>query len=72
MDIYCQPAFFGELALMFWLLIKGARPSAQDATASSSAVSPRHERYARLGGERKREERKKNVIFAYIPPSHAR
>src|SRR5580692_10863021 len=24
-DTYCQPAFFGELALMFWLLIKGAR-----------------------------------------------
>jgi hypothetical protein len=37
-DTYCQPAFFGELALMFWLLIKGARPSAQDAAASSSAV----------------------------------
>jgi hypothetical protein len=37
-NTYCQPAFFGELAFMFWLLIKGARPSAEDATASSSAV----------------------------------
>jgi hypothetical protein len=26
---YGQPAFFGELALMLWLLIKGARPPAQ-------------------------------------------
>ena len=25
---YAQPAFFGELAIMFWLLIKGARPPA--------------------------------------------
>lgn len=37
-NTYCQPAFFGELAFMFWLLIKAARPSAEDATASSSAV----------------------------------
>jgi hypothetical protein len=28
---YAQPAFFGELAIMLWLLIKGARPPA-DAT----------------------------------------
>ena len=27
--MYGQPAFFGELALMLWLLIKGARPPAQ-------------------------------------------
>ena len=27
--MYGQPAFFGELALMLWLLIKGARPAAQ-------------------------------------------
>ncbi|MGH8264745.1 MAG: DUF4386 domain-containing protein [Steroidobacteraceae bacterium] len=27
--LYGQPAFFGELALMLWLLIKGARPPAQ-------------------------------------------
>jgi Domain of unknown function (DUF4386) len=37
-DTYSQPAFFGELALMFWLVIKGARPPALDAAASSSAV----------------------------------
>jgi uncharacterized protein DUF4386 len=35
---FTQPAVFGELAFMFWLLIKGARPPAQDATASSSAA----------------------------------
>jgi len=28
-----QPAFFGEIALMLWLLIKGARPPALDAAA---------------------------------------
>jgi hypothetical protein len=32
-----QPAFFGELALMLWLVIKGAKPPALDAAASSSA-----------------------------------
>ncbi len=36
---YCQPAFFGEIALMLWLVIKGARPSALDATAASSAAA---------------------------------
>ena len=25
---YSQPAFFGELAIMLWLVIKGARPPA--------------------------------------------
>jgi hypothetical protein len=25
---FSQPAFFGEIALMFWLLIKGANPKA--------------------------------------------
>jgi hypothetical protein len=35
---YSQPAFFGEIALMLWLVIKGARPPAPDATASLSAV----------------------------------
>lgn len=25
---YCQPAFFGEIALMLWLLIRGANPHA--------------------------------------------
>ncbi len=34
-----QPAFFGELALMLWLIIKGAKPPALDATASSSATA---------------------------------
>ncbi len=34
---YAQPALFGEIALMLWLLIKGARPPALDATASSPA-----------------------------------
>jgi len=24
--LYSQPALFGELAIMLWLLIKGARP----------------------------------------------
>jgi len=35
---FTQPAVFGELAFMFWLLIKGAKPPALDATALSSAV----------------------------------
>jgi uncharacterized protein DUF4386 len=30
---YSQPAFFGELALMAWLLIKGARPQPPNAAA---------------------------------------
>jgi hypothetical protein len=37
-DTYSQPAFFGEIALMVWLVIKGARPPALHATASSSAA----------------------------------
>jgi hypothetical protein len=37
-DAYSQPAFFGEIALMLWLVIKGARPPALHATALSSAV----------------------------------
>jgi hypothetical protein len=36
---YSQPAYFAELALVLWLVIKGARPPALDATASSSAVA---------------------------------
>ncbi len=36
---FTQPAVFGELAFMFWLLIKGAKPPALDAAASSSAAS---------------------------------
>jgi hypothetical protein len=34
---YFQPAFFGELAIMLWLVIKGAKPPA-DATGLSSAA----------------------------------
>jgi hypothetical protein len=36
---YSQPAFFGEVALMLWLVIKGAKPPALDATGSSSAAA---------------------------------
>src|SRR5712692_7173773 len=36
---YSQPAVFGEIAFMLWLVIKGARPTALDATASSSAAA---------------------------------
>ena len=27
---YAQPAFFGEIALTLWLLIKGAKPQVAD------------------------------------------
>ena len=37
-NTYCQPAFFGEIAFMLWLLIKGARPPALDAAPSSPAA----------------------------------
>jgi hypothetical protein len=37
-NTYCQPAFFGEIAFMLWLAIKGARPPALDATALSSSA----------------------------------
>jgi Domain of unknown function (DUF4386) len=33
-----QPALFGELAFMLWLVIKGARPPAQDTAGSSLAA----------------------------------
>jgi Domain of unknown function (DUF4386) len=33
-----QPAFFGEIALMLWLVIKGAKPQALDAVAPLSAA----------------------------------
>jgi hypothetical protein len=36
---YGQPAFFGEVAFMLWLSIKGAKPPALDATALSSAIA---------------------------------
>lgn len=34
-----QPAFFGEIALMLWLVIKGARPPALDTTTPSLAAA---------------------------------
>jgi hypothetical protein len=37
-DTYSQPALFGEIAFMLWLVIKGARPPALDAAASSSSA----------------------------------
>jgi hypothetical protein len=36
---YSQPASFGEVAFMLWLIIKGARSPALDAAALSPAVS---------------------------------
>src|SRR5712672_3982261 len=42
---YTQPATLGELVLMLWLVIKGARPPVPDATASSSAAA-----YTRISG----------------------
>jgi hypothetical protein len=33
-----QPAFFGEIALMLWLVIKGAKPPAVAREASSVVV----------------------------------
>ena len=39
---FTQPTVFGKLAFMFWLLIKGAKPPALDATASSSAAGLAH------------------------------
>jgi len=38
-DTYSQPAFFGEIAFMLWLVIKGARPPALDAAPSSWAAA---------------------------------
>jgi Domain of unknown function (DUF4386) len=34
-----QPALFGELAFMLWLVIKGSKPQPQNAAALSSAVA---------------------------------
>jgi hypothetical protein len=36
---YCQPAFFGEIAFMLWLLIRGARPQAVETAAASPAAA---------------------------------
>jgi hypothetical protein len=35
---YCQPASFGEVALMLWLVIRGGKPPALDATTLSLAT----------------------------------
>lgn len=35
---YSQPAFFGELAIMLWLVIKGARPPSDGAATAPSAL----------------------------------
>jgi Domain of unknown function (DUF4386) len=37
---YSQPAFFGELAIMLWLVIKGAKPPAISAPAIDSPAGP--------------------------------
>jgi hypothetical protein len=36
---YSQPATLGELAFMLWLIIRGAKPPALDATASSPTAA---------------------------------
>jgi hypothetical protein len=36
--LYSQPALFGEIALMLWLLIKGAKPPAIHAAGSPSSA----------------------------------
>jgi len=38
---YSQPAVLGEIAFMLWLLIKGAKPPAPEATALSPTASAR-------------------------------
>ena len=38
-NTYLQPAIVGEIALMLWLLIRGARPQAVGATASSTVAA---------------------------------
>ncbi len=35
MFLYSQPALFGELALMLWLLIKGARPASRESPSAT-------------------------------------
>jgi hypothetical protein len=37
--LLAQPALFGELVLMLWLVIKGARPPAADHAATLSTVN---------------------------------
>lgn len=38
-DTYSQPAFFGEIAFMFWLLIKGAKPEPLAGSIPAAAVA---------------------------------
>ncbi len=38
-NTYLQPAVFGEIVFMLWLLIKGAKPQAVEAAASSAALA---------------------------------
>jgi Domain of unknown function (DUF4386) len=38
-NTWSQPAFFGEIAFMFWLLIKGAKPEPLAGSAFPAAVS---------------------------------
>jgi hypothetical protein len=38
-NTYFQPAIFGEIVFMLWLLIRGAKPLAVNAAASSSAIA---------------------------------
>ena len=45
---YGQPAFFGEVAFMLWLVIKGARPPVRDAVALSPAPARRKRRRSGL------------------------
>jgi Domain of unknown function (DUF4386) len=37
--LYSQPAMFGEMALMLWLVIRGAKPPAAVETATATALS---------------------------------
>ena len=37
LSLHFSARFFGEVAFIFWLVIKGAKPPALDAAASSSA-----------------------------------
>jgi Domain of unknown function (DUF4386) len=38
-DTYSQPAFFGEIAFMLWLVVKGAKPPALDGAALSLSAA---------------------------------
>lgn len=37
--VYCQPASFGEIAFMLWLVIRGAKPPAFDGSAAAASAS---------------------------------